>query len=249
MQKIILPVRMIYISQGMYGTYSHKGKMAIDFASSNKEYRKCYAPYDGIIKYKSNKANGNVIWFESKDKVLSATGDIDYFCLMLVHCDNIDHLTVGQEIKQGEYFYTMGTAGNASGVHTHLELAKGKYGKSVRIDPTKHFFITKDTKVTTQQYQWKVDDNMEYETYTVVRGDNLTKIANKFNTTVNELVRLNNITNPNRIEIGQVLKIREIEDECEKLRKEITELKAQIENLKKELASFSKIENCYIKKL
>lgn len=243
MQKIILPVRMIYISQGMYGTYSHKGKMAIDFASSNKEYRKCYAPYDGIIKYKSNKANGNIIWLESKDKVLSATGDIDYFCLMLVHCDNIDHLTVGQEIKQGEYFYTMGTAGNASGVHTHLELAKGKYGKSVRIDPTINMYITKDTKVTTQQYQWKVDDNMEYETYTVVKGDNLTKIANKFNTTVNELVRLNNITNPNRIEIGQVLKIREIKEICENCEK----LKLEIEELKKELASFTKIE-AYIKK-
>ena len=44
--------------------------------------------------------------------------------------------------------------------------------------------------------------------YTVVRGDNLTKIANKFNTTVNQLVKWNNIANPNLIRVGQVLRVR-----------------------------------------
>ncbi len=46
-------------------------------------------------------------------------------------------------------------------------------------------------------------------TYTVQRNDNLTEIANRFGTTVNELVRLNNIANPNLIYPGQVLIIRE----------------------------------------
>ena len=46
-------------------------------------------------------------------------------------------------------------------------------------------------------------------TYTVQRNDNLTSIANRFGTTVNELVRLNNIQNPNLIYPGQVLIIRE----------------------------------------
>lgn len=44
-------------------------------------------------------------------------------------------------------------------------------------------------------------------TYTVVKNDNLTKIAKKYNTTVDELVRLNNIKNRDLIYIGQVLKI------------------------------------------
>ena len=44
-------------------------------------------------------------------------------------------------------------------------------------------------------------------TYTVVKGDTLTKIANRFNTTVAKLCELNNISNPNLIRIGQVLRI------------------------------------------
>lgn len=46
-------------------------------------------------------------------------------------------------------------------------------------------------------------------TYTVVRGDTLSHIALRFGTTVNELVRLNNIRNPNFIVVGQVLKLDE----------------------------------------
>jgi len=45
------------------------------------------------------------------------------------------------------------------------------------------------------------------KTYTVKAGDNLTKIANQFQTTVIAIVALNNIPNPNLIQVGQVLKI------------------------------------------
>lgn len=45
--------------------------------------------------------------------------------------------------------------------------------------------------------------------YTVKRGDNLTKIAKQFNTTVSQLVEWNNIPNPNLIYVGQVLKVGE----------------------------------------
>ncbi|GAB4062487.1 LysM domain-containing protein [Uliginosibacterium sediminicola] len=45
--------------------------------------------------------------------------------------------------------------------------------------------------------------------YTVRSGDTLGKIANAHRTTVNELARLNNISDPNRIAVGQVLKLSE----------------------------------------
>ena len=45
------------------------------------------------------------------------------------------------------------------------------------------------------------------KTYTVVKGDNLTKIAKAHGTTVAALVKLNKIKDKNLILIGQVLKV------------------------------------------
>ena len=50
-------------------------------------------------------------------------------------------------------------------------------------------------------------ENNEPTTYTIKSGDNLTKIAKKFGTTVSKLVELNNIKNPNLIITGDKLKI------------------------------------------
>lgn len=44
--------------------------------------------------------------------------------------------------------------------------------------------------------------------YIVKKGDNLTKIAQMYGTTISNLVNLNNIKNPNLIYVGQKLKIR-----------------------------------------
>ena len=46
-----------------------------------------------------------------------------------------------------------------------------------------------------------------YTSYTVQAGDSLSAIASRFGTTVAELVSLNNISDPNLIYVGQVLKI------------------------------------------
>lgn len=48
------------------------------------------------------------------------------------------------------------------------------------------------------------------QTYTVVSGDTLTKIASKFNCSVDDLVKWNNIANKNLIYVGQVLTVSEI---------------------------------------
>jgi LysM repeat protein len=44
-------------------------------------------------------------------------------------------------------------------------------------------------------------------TYTVVKGDTLTKIAKAHGSTVAELVKINKIKDKNKISIGQVLKV------------------------------------------
>ncbi len=52
------------------------------------------------------------------------------------------------------------------------------------------------------------DPNKEtHITYVVKKGDTLTKLAIRYGTTINSIVKLNNIENPNLIYIGQVLTI------------------------------------------
>lgn len=45
--------------------------------------------------------------------------------------------------------------------------------------------------------------------YTVKKGDTLSAVANKYNTTYQELAKLNNIKNPNIIHVGQKLLIKQ----------------------------------------
>ncbi len=47
----------------------------------------------------------------------------------------------------------------------------------------------------------------EYITYTVKSGDTLDKIARSYNTTYQKIAQINGITNPNKISVGQTLKI------------------------------------------
>ena len=66
------------------------------------------------------------------------------------------------------------------------------------------------TRFDTETTNTPVKEYIDTETteYQVVAGDTLSSIANKFNTTVEELVSINNITNPNLILVGQILKLR-----------------------------------------
>lgn len=66
----------------------------------------------------------------------------------------------------------------------------------------KALFNSKNVQKTEQK-----NNTNSIKTYTVVKGDNLTKIAKKFGTTVNKLKTINNIKNANLIKVGQVLRI------------------------------------------
>ena len=128
MQKALLPVRYLTISTGMY-ELSHVGKPAIDFAWPSEEYKKCYAPFDCVVKKIYGEANE--VWIESKEPVLWADGTYDYMTCLFIHADDVSNLYVGKELKQGEYFYKMGTKGNwktgTYGCHLHLEVGAGKF--------------------------------------------------------------------------------------------------------------------------
>lgn len=60
--------------------------------------------------------------------------------------------------------------------------------------------------LTIYKYNGNGNSNQEIK-YRVVKGDTLSEIALKYGTTVNRIVQINNIKNPNLIYIGQILRI------------------------------------------
>ena len=52
-----------------------------------------------------------------------------------------------------------------------------------------------------------VDEEPEHEEYTIKRGDTISQIARKYKVSTEEILKLNEITDTRRIQIGQVLKI------------------------------------------
>ena len=68
---------------------------------------------------------------------------------------------------------------------------------------------TKPEQTSTPE-QTKINEpetTLPVKTYIVQQGDTLSEIAQKFNTSVNDLLKFNNIANENKIDINQVIKI------------------------------------------
>lgn len=72
--------------------------------------------------------------------------------------------------------------------------------------------FTKDIFINENQESEEINTNVKpeenrYMTITIQRGDTLSKIANKYGTTVEELVKINDIKNKNLIYAGNILKV------------------------------------------
>lgn len=126
-EDILCPFTDIYITQGSGyadGNYSHKGTRAIDVRGKEPgvEYP-YYAPVTLKV-IKTVPSYGEATW-QSVDKVRFSDGSIDYVTIETAH-DNSFNAKVGMIVKQGQQLGNMGTKGQATGVHCHIEFAKGK---------------------------------------------------------------------------------------------------------------------------
>ena len=136
MQKAILPLRYIGISQPMYGKTSHIGLKAIDFGWNSNYYEQStvlLAPFDGKVVWK--KGSSNTIAFQSNEKVEYADGTVDYMTVITAHDNNAP--SVGKTFKQGEIYSHSGTAGGVP-LHCHLEVQKGKFKSYTSIKNTSY---------------------------------------------------------------------------------------------------------------
>lgn len=121
----IWPSEVLYLTQRAYGQYSHQTQNAVDMITMNG---RAYAPFTGrIVRMDTSYSACNAVWLESTSKVVYADGSVDYMTVIFMHDNYIWDLYVGQVVRQGEFFYDMGTAGNASASHIHIAVIRGKY--------------------------------------------------------------------------------------------------------------------------
>lgn len=98
------------------------------------------------------------------------------------------------------YTYTVKNGDTLSGIANEFGTTYQKLAEINGIaDPNKIY--------AGQVIKINVSTSNSVQTYTVKSGDNLTKIAKQFNTTVDSLVSKNGIKDKNKIYVGQVLKI------------------------------------------
>lgn len=158
----------------------------------------------------TNEENNNIYIVKSGDSLYSIAKKFNTSVDILKELNNLNttSLSIGQVLKlpytpvnSSEYIVKSGDS--------LYSIAK-KYG--VTVDELKStnnltnnlLSIGQTLKIPTANET--PNDNTNYETYTVIKGDNLYAIAKKFNTTQNELMQLNNLST-NLLSIGQVLKL------------------------------------------
>ena len=146
----LFPADSMRITQGAYDTYSHMRQNAIDMQPTNGM---AFAPFNAqIVRKDVGYATCNGVWIQSVDKVRYADGSYDYMTVLYMHDDNIDNLTVGQMLTQGEYFYQSGTTGNSSGAHVHIAVYRGQYRDDMEfatgdVYAEDAFFVLDDTVI------------------------------------------------------------------------------------------------------
>jgi len=127
----LYPSTTLRITQKAWEKYSHGEQNAIDLTTLNK---RVFAPFTGtIVRIDTSFASCNAVWLESNEPVLYADGTVDYMTVIFMHDNSVRDLSVGQVVMQGEYFYDMGTAGNASGSHVHVAVIRGRYENGMKL--------------------------------------------------------------------------------------------------------------------
>lgn len=186
---------------------------------------KAFADGKVIKAKKSGAAGGGFGWFvQIQHKI-----DGEYYTSCYAHMvEGSLAVKVGQKVTAGAVLGLMGSTGASTGKHLHFEIWKGKtHGWTADgsgfVDPVMFVegLIKKQTAIANAPLPTPEDAPVapapvhgpkpaapaKPKTYTVKRGDTLTKIAKANKTTVKALQELNKIKNANLIKVGQVIKL------------------------------------------
>ena len=148
----LYPGSVLAISQGPYDDFSHQEQNAIDMTLG--AYESVVAPFTCRV-VAVNEDCCNAVWIQSLKEVVFADGSYDYMTCLFMHDNDISDIYVGEILLQGQPFYEMGTAGNATGDHCHISCFRGEYSPSMRIsspgpeavNPWEAFFLPNDIQI------------------------------------------------------------------------------------------------------
>ena len=185
------PVNYISIT-GMYSD-THR---AIDLGwknNPNTDVLSCGSGY--VERIYTSIDGGNVINIKYDDNTSS----------QFMHLkDNSIIVKVGDRVSQGQKVAVMGNTGYAFGVHLHL-IMRDSNGN--RVDPLKVLYVYPNQEVNPSDKDLVLYYNYSDNKYIVQKGDTLTSIARKYNTTWQQIYELNKDVigdNPNLIYPGQI---------------------------------------------
>lgn len=171
-QDILIPMEYFRCFQGDFE--GNHPSFACDMSGKDAGQDPFFAPVDVVCKSTDPKG-GNVVWWESKEKVRFADGTIDYMTIMVIHDNDLTGIYPGVSYPQGHQIAKEGTAGFANGNHIHLEIAKGKFVAQYTHNAKGYFlpngmaiekacFADGTTFLTSSNWNWKYTKDVPVET-------------------------------------------------------------------------------------
>lgn len=162
-EDFLCPFTDFYLTCGPNESKYHMGIMAIDVRGA--ESGVCYPYYAPATSkcIRTYPVSGQVMW-QTVNPVRCSNGYVGIVTYMTVHDDTMDAYP-GLIVPQGNQLGNMGTKGNASGVHCHIECSQsddtswykngyGNYMFNYEVDPEDVFFMD-NTNIINGIGNWK----------------------------------------------------------------------------------------------
>lgn len=195
-------------------------QLAINFCEEIKKNGYDVGIYANLDWFKNyidiNKVSNYKLWL-AEWGVSKPTANFDYYIWQYTSSGKVNGINKNIDLNYG-YFEIEKQENNSQNQETNeieyivksgdtLSEIAYKYGTTVEELVKLNNIANPNLIYVNQKIKIKSNETKE-EYYNVKNGDNLTKIASMYGTSVLELVRLNNIKNPNLIYPNQKLKIR-----------------------------------------
>lgn len=176
-------------------TSFHEG---IDLSAAGINRTNVYSVLPGRVTHSGNTNNGygNYVVIQH-----------DGFTTLYAHMAETPNVRSGQQVLAGERIGLVGTTGQSTGPHLHLEInVQGK-----KIDPKPYLdtisqSVTPNSSSSQPNHTGGNSTPVTNSAYTIQAGDSLWKISSKFNLSVKDIKELNNLRS-DLIFVGQTLNV------------------------------------------